>query len=426
MNKKAILVLIYSILICISFVNYIPIVNAANNDGTNEGEYYFALGDSITAGKEIDNCVGSFTYSKVFISQMVSKYDSGKSVDHVSDVGAGKESDWGIANWNTWYKNNSVFCFMFGNNDCAVYNNGSDTNYTPEKYANNMMEMYNMSIANGSSTYLMAMIGYWYDVASGDWWVNPDNWIPYITTAMNIWKNHSIPYVPAWDAIDENPWDGVVQQGDNNSYNCYPTGSRSHIDETAHGELGDLLWYFIQGWDYNTTYYSGNNTMIVDADYNETIFINNSYWDNSSINVTCLDNDTIISHTMQTDYFSNDIIRFDIQKGYTYSITDSTSSSSNTSPFIDICGLTNNSNLFTGTRWGNITVPTASDIDGIDSDDQILSVEEYYVRIDNSSNFNSPFINESGLNQWFNLTNTVDYYGTHYYNAGFKVKVVSD
>lgn len=418
MNKKIIIIFIISLL-TVTF-GFTPIVQAGNDDASNEGEYYFAYGDSITAGKEINACDSGHQLKEVYVSQMRRLYDYSSSSDHVSSWGDGKESDNGVNNFNTWYHSgNDYFVFMFGNNDMSQYFNFGGTQYTPTYYANNMMQMYNWTLENGSIPMLCCSCAYQYIDGDGYTHDTPSNYMPYLNESMEIWKNNSIRFVPMWDALDNDPMNGIMEMNDYANYNC--SDSRSHCGYAGHNAMADMLWYFIQGWDYNTTYHSGNNTMFVDADYNETIFINNSYWDNSTVTVEDMGTRSPITFSFQTDFYGYEVIRFDITKGSQYKISENT-------VFLDICGEQNNSDLepYGGTRWGNITIPTAEFIPSISEDSQILSVEYYMVRVSNSTNFDASFLNETGLNRWFNLTDPITYYGVHYYNAGFRVKVVSN
>jgi len=95
--------------------------------------------------------------------------------------------------------------------------------------------------------------------------------------------------------------------------------------------------------------------------------------------------------------------------------------------FVDICGEQNDTDLsdIDSSRWGNCTAPSISNIDDVNTG-SILEVDYYQIRVDNNQDFNSPFINETGLDQWWNTTSNVDRYGSHYYDYRCRVKVRSN
>jgi len=375
--KKALSSITVLLLLSAVILLYSQPASAANNDGNNEGEYYFAFGDSITAGKQIDDCDG-FDYSLVYISQMKARHDAVNSVDHIDDTGAGMRSDEGIENFSTWYDSgNDWFVFMFGNNDCATYEGGLENWANAEAYAKNMMTIYNWSIENGSKTMLCCMPGYKYDVSR--WHSQPGNYMPYMNESMEIWLDNCIKFFPTWDAIDDIPLDGRFQQIDVDNYNC---SSRSHLNFDGHKAIGELMWIFINGWDYNTTYYSGNNTLLVATDYNETIFINNTKytWDTDDLRILCLNNDTEVGFTLQTAFNGSQMIRFDIQKGSEYILAD------NILEFISIEGGVNGSTILNSNPTINWTV--------------ITNASQYHLEIDNNNVFSSPEINYTNINEY--------------------------
>jgi len=70
-TKKLVSICITSILIFSFLTSFIVLTS---EDGTNDGEKYYAYGDSITAGKEIHSC-GVFNYDQVHVCQMVRNFD---------------------------------------------------------------------------------------------------------------------------------------------------------------------------------------------------------------------------------------------------------------------------------------------------------------------------------------------------------------
>jgi len=106
--------------------------------------------------------------------------------------------------------------------------------------------------------------------------------------------------------------------------------------------------------------------------------------------------------------------------------------------FVDINELDNNSQITTGSRWGNVTRYTSSDYNSGSS--VFLSVNSYEIQISNNSNFSDVFANITGINNtytgvfnqnsthwYFKLDKTIEQYGggigTHYYRTRAKIRV---
>ena len=145
------------------------------------------------------------------------------------------------------------------------------------------------------------------------------------------------------DAKDNDSWNGVLDGTDHTCYNCSvgPDWSRSHMNYKGHSLVADMVWYFLKGWDYNTTYTGGNHSLYVDADYNQTIHINNSdVFDVDTLSITCINNDSAIDYRIQSGFWRPEVIRFGVHKGMGYLITDGNSSSP-VGNFTDICGQQN-------------------------------------------------------------------------------------
>ena len=268
--------------------------------GCNQGEYYFAYGDSIT--RATGCCNLDIDGSDCYIMQMRDTYDVTKSVNHNFD-GGGQTSTWGLNNFNSHYNvGNDYFVFMFGANDCL---NGG---MPPSVTANSMVEIYNRSYANGSTPMLclqtlMSPSSFSYSIQKSR-----------IIATMSLCENYSIPYVKMFDAIDSIPWNGRLDDWNSIFYG----GDNVHPDATGHKEMSEFLWYFINGSDYTETYYNNNNTIVVSVDYNETICLDiRSSWYNSSIVVNCTTNNIIIPHMIGY----NNKIHFTGVKNCSYEIT---------------------------------------------------------------------------------------------------------
>jgi len=420
LTKMIVLILSLSLLFCL-----IPTV-IADKDGINDGEYFYSYGDSINAGTDMgpgcsDNTEGA--YGNLLAKYYYPSYYA-NDVDHKGSNGrgdvSGEDEDTpgkgGIAEWDNgdgFDSDNHYFIFMFGNNDCSRYYNDGWMTCEPIDLARNMCIMRNWTIENDTIPIMCAMIGYQHDPDDGYIHDNPENALPYINETMEYWKNWSIPYVPVWDAVDNNTWDGVLQSNNYSYYNC---SSRSHINFLGHQAVAEILHYFIEGWDYNTTYYSSNNTLIVDADYNETIYINNTNygWDTGNLTVTCLTNSTEISYQVQTAWNGSEMIRFDIQKDSVYELRgDMTITSINNE--------TNGTIMYDEIRLINWTYVTGA--------------EYYRVEISNNTDMSNPWLNLSYINATnypvnfsmtddiitFTLPNEHRRYWNRYYNVRVSV-----
>lgn len=421
-------------IIMLLILTCLPQIVADTNDAENDGSYYFGYGDSIMAGNSCcynDKGEGTGSsglynfFNGSFVTRMRELYDPTSSSDHVNQPCGGNQialpgdgdrawdygSVWYIYDWMNW--SNTYFIVMIGINDYRDNQPISET-------ITGLMRVYNETMENGTTPVICIPMG------MGD----TGGWKSYFETLTEAFRDYSVRTVPMWDAVDLSPFDGVMDNIDTTLY-AQDTPYRLHITTDGHNVSAWWLWYWIQGWDYNTTYWATNNTMLVDADYNQTVFINCSYWNPSHINVTYASNGTAVTNTTQNDYYGNPHIRFDVKKGEQYLIEDGTN---NLGDFTDICGLANQSDIgdYGGVVWGNISYPTALDLTTITEDSQIISVEFYKVRIANDTFFGYPlavpFYEEDNLPQFFTLNGggvAVPYYGTHYYNAGVRVKVRS-
>jgi lysophospholipase L1-like esterase len=271
-----------------------------NGDGINEGEYYFAYGDSIT--QAIFGGGLSPDGSDCYVMQMRNLYDPGKTVDHNLD-GSGQDSTWGLANFNAHYNvSNVFFIFLFGANDAAH-------GMTNALSASNMVALYNTTKAHGSTPELCLMT-----------LMNPDVFSyaiqkPRITATEQLCKNFSIPFVKMYDAIDSVPWNGRLD--DWNGFYYGGDSSGVHPNITGHRKMADFLWYFISGSDHQETYFSSNDTIISHVYYNETLYIpKQSAWIWSHILVLCLTNMSLI---IWTRGYGN-TIQFNGVKGSSYQI----------------------------------------------------------------------------------------------------------
>lgn len=340
MNKFKVFFIFFTVFLVL-FVIPSPSVFAGNDDGKNEGTYYFGYGDSITAGKGTPD----YCFSCSYIERMRVIFDPGKTSDHIGVEGGGNkvsydhgpawdendEHSGGTRYYYHWTNtNNKYFIFMLGINDASSlywhkHENGeefpADENFSVANYTTGMLKIYNETLENGTIPIMCNPTGG--DGADIERYPGLafENYSRYYKESFKVFKNYSIKCVPMWDAVDINPWDGIMQPFDVDSFQ----GSGVHPNQNGHDAMANMLWYFINNWDYSTKYYPKNNTLIVRADYNQTIFINNTDWDDSTLYVAYMNNKTNISHSLQTDFFGFEKIRFDIIKGEYYIIKDANS-----------------------------------------------------------------------------------------------------
>lgn len=311
---------------------------AGTDNDENDGDYYFGYGDSIAAGKGTSGS-GTFDFSSSFFSRLCTLYDTSNTIDHMGMEGGGNKVSypyghaWDCSDNNAGYgtryyydwtnhSNNTYFMWMLGINDCWVWYTDTGANYngTTADYAwHNMstgnLKIYNETVENGTIPLLIIPTS----INTSYGTITVGEWNDYFNPFMELCKNYSIRYVPGWDAVDDIPWDGTHQSLDS-AYNSYGV----HLNQDGQDALAEMLYYFINHWDYNISWHNVNSTLFVDVDYNETIFINNSLynWDTDNLTIRCLNNDTVIGFDIQTAINGSEMIRFDGVKGMEYMFRD--------------------------------------------------------------------------------------------------------
>jgi lysophospholipase L1-like esterase len=293
MNKHLILITLSALVICLG-------ISGCLQDKQNQGEYYYAYGDSITRAT---GCCGlNFDGSDSYIIQMRNKYDVNKSADHNFN-GGGQTSTWGLNNLHTHYNpGNEYFIFMFGVNDCIKGEPSLSVT------AKNLVEIYNRTNANGSTPVLciQTLVSH----SSVSYSIQKLR----INATISLCETYSIPYVKMFDAIDSVPWNGELDDWNSDFF----SGDNIHPDVLGHKEMSRFLWFFINEDDYTETYYVNNDTIVVSVDYNQTIYIDkHSSWNVSDIIVNCTTKNTIIPHIIGYD----NKIHFLGLKGCSYEIT---------------------------------------------------------------------------------------------------------
>jgi hypothetical protein len=280
--------------------------------------YYYGFGDSIMRATKGGSDL-AVDGSDCYVLYMQGLYDPSNNSGHNMD-GGGKTTNWGYANWTEnvtdwdWY-----VIEAFGVND-VFYDGGNDADGYPcsaSIAASNKLEMYNWSVENDSETRYLPMI---LTLADG----NAANraratQLKHINTTMNLLQNYSVRFVKLFDAIDTIPYNGRIDAWDTNFYH-----DQVHPQTNGHQAMGSFLWFFVNGNDYIETYHAGNDTITIQAHYNETIYVYpQSGWTASNVVVTCVTNSTIISSDEAVDVEGNATIRFTILNESSYEIVAS-------------------------------------------------------------------------------------------------------
>jgi len=121
------------------YTRYDPDANDGDCQPNNDGEYYFAYGDSITRAVQGELSDDGL---QCYIHQMTETYDPSHTADNNMD-GAGMTSTWGKNYLGSHYNSsNTYFVFLFGQNDLS---DADGTNVTKEQYTSNMLYIYNQT-----------------------------------------------------------------------------------------------------------------------------------------------------------------------------------------------------------------------------------------------------------------------------------------
>jgi len=371
---------------------------------TTEGEDYYAYGDSIVRGTGYDDLDsdGSESFINVMVDNYYSDNSSGQNFD-----GGGKNSAWGESQWANHDNSSDVVVIMFGaNNDDQIDNT-----------ATNLMQIYNYSLANGSTPYICIT------PLKGD---DSSESIAYQTfelnSLMDYMENSSIPYIKMFDAIDNTPWDGRIGSAINDT--CYASENNIHPNATGHLRMAEFLNYFIEGYDKTITYNSGNDSYTIDVNYNETVYVNvtSRGWE-ATVKVLCLNNNTYM------DFFEGpfNTIQFIGKKGNSYQlgpflkiwqgVLDWNITISDTSSFKGLLDwnitISNSSDWFGVLDW-NVTISNTSVADWkgvLDWNTTISDTSEYQGIMD----WNTTISNSSdwfGVLDWnLTISNSNDWYG---------------
>jgi len=327
-------------------------------DGT-----YYGYGDSIMNATGGDlNPDGS----DCFVVYMQETYDPTNSSEHNGD-GGGKTSSWGLSNFASHVTDmDNCVIEEFGINDWWV------GTLTSTQSAQNKLDMYNFSVENNSEDHYYPCINILSDPSNGmrPWQRQCDR----INATRNLFINYSVRFIPLYDALDANSWNGVQDYWYNNSkYIDYV-----HPNKAGHEDLGNFTWFFVNHSDYTET--RGAYTVSIVADYNETIYVYPlTGWDLNNVTVLCITNDTEMTWTEGIDIEGNTTIQFSIQKGSSYSISEE----SITPEFITIENGYNHTNIETSTPTFNWTL--------------VAGTAQYWLQIATDSAFSSLAVNLSNI-----------------------------
>ena len=373
-DKKLKSVFFIAVIVLVFFVQSNINIVEGNYDWDNDGEYYFAYGDSITNSSQGSNAEDG---TDCYIFQMNETYDPTNDAGHNGD-GGGKTSRWGDTNKAAHYDSgNNVFVFMFGQNDLRDKDAVSETK---EEYASKMMSIYNYT-SGGRDGYsdsypclpLICATNHTYAPRN----ITRSLLLSWLNYTESVYESYDVKFIPMYDAIDSEP-----HNGRKDAFNLFymvewDEGGWSHPNTTGHREMAALAWFFINGDDYDETYYAGNDTIVVDAFYNQTIYIDKrEEWGWANITVFCTSNDTEIGWSQGYD----DTIHFEVVNGSSYEVTGSTDIH-----FNSINGDVNNTATLVGQRVFNWSKMPDATI--------------YSIRISNHSNFTEVFLQLDNISE---------------------------
>ena len=368
--KRKISIIIISLLV-LSSINYFyfSFSDTAKADAFN-GDYY-GYGDSIMHA--------GFNENKCFVDYMVQNNDPNyptNSSDHNLD-GNGKTTVWALENFSSHCTDMGNWIIeQFGINDVKNINYISSMDV-----AQNKLDMYNFSVENGSESHYMPCI---YTLADPRNIFGETQWRPWenqcdtINATESLFINYSIRFCPLYDCLDSEPYNGLRDEfHDGGNYN-----DNVHPDAGGHVIMGDWCWYFVNHEDFTETYHPGNDTITIDADYNETIYVYpRGDWVLDKITIYCTTNDTYINYNLGEDIHGATTIQFNTLKGSFYEIQSSISIE-----FISINNAGNGTTIYTPLPTINWT--------------SAVNTSEYWLQIDNNLDFSSPEINITNINQY--------------------------
>lgn len=230
-------------------------------DQENDGEDYFAYGDSITTATDNDlDPSGAESY----VMQMRDENDPSALADHSFD-GFGQSSQWGLDNYASYFPSsnpNQVILVEFGANDRRA----DRGNLSAAVTASNLMQLHNQTQAHGQGWVGSSPLWQPDCTEIQEWWLathHQEQWIEEVHARA---LRFDVRLLPIWDALDTDPMNGRVD-----AFNATHTADCIHPDVVGQGLLGAFYWFFLTGQDYQSSWDAQALELSVVASYNQTI-----------------------------------------------------------------------------------------------------------------------------------------------------------
>ena len=377
MYKK--LAVFTAIILVSSFISAYTFTDNAKADPTYK---YLGYGDSNMMGNNCDVVAGYNTVENMQI------YNDPASTSFGTGQG-GQESDWGLSNYDSYVKGQGNYIFEeFGVNDLA--HDGTATHMRDNKWA-----MYAKAYSYGEEEHYFPCINQLIDPAyTGTPWNRAwsESWTntqvivyerAYFNVTMDYFKSKSVDYIPLFDAIDSIPFNGRADDYDTR-YSC----GGGHYNMDGLSRISNFTWRFVTGDIYNVTWNAGGNSYSVTCNYNYTIHMNlPAGWSYDNITVLCTTNSTEIGFTEAKKIDGTDTFYIQGVNGSSYTVTNQDIT------VTEVNGKSSGSIVYDGTPTINWTV--------------VSGASHYQLQIDDNSDFSSPEVNISEINQWTYPSNCI-------------------
>jgi hypothetical protein len=266
----------------------------------------FGYGDSIMNGEYLEILVEEDHFTRRLESDHQVNY-TGRNMD-----GGGMTTFFGLGNYSK---------YIYGNNTCTVLEQFGINDVSSGRYidsvtpARNKLLLYNMSVENNTDHIPMI----------------PTLSHPTLSNRPGAWQNESIiameasfiyygvRFIPLYDCLDSTPYNGRLDNYFNGG--CYHP-DELHINKSGHERMSDFIYFFLSGQDYSETYYYSNDTIVIYANYNQTIHVEMcDDWSYDDVIVYCKTNDTFVNHSNAHGY-NTDRITFSVLNNSVYVVKD--------------------------------------------------------------------------------------------------------
>ncbi|MFA5456942.1 MAG: DUF2341 domain-containing protein [Synergistaceae bacterium] len=189
--------------------------------------YYYAFGDSITAGYGYDDLAPDG--SEAYIMQLRDNHDSTNTANHNLD-GFGKTTSWAVSQLPSKLALGDIhwFVFMFGTNDVQ-----HDPGWSSAEAVGNMYLDMCEDIRDAGAVPVPCMI-----ILQPSSVVAYNTQVSFIQTVESIMEANDQPYIKLYDAIDTVPFNGVI---DAYNQSNYPTNN-VHPSDVGHYWMGEFIW----------------------------------------------------------------------------------------------------------------------------------------------------------------------------------------